>query len=165
MRHIETANVRIAARRTSELVPLCDLYVASVSSTIRWAIACGKPVINYDVYRYRYTDFLNLDGVLVIEEQSEFREIVRRLDNEPDELAQLRERQEAVAPRWGFLDGRCSDRILQLLEQYRRQRPSGLLGSKDLAGTAGNLRRRISRIDHQLCGVRPATGNRRPSDQ
>ena len=80
MRHIETANVRIAARRTSELVPLCDLYVASVSSTIRWAIACGKPVINYDVYRYRYTDFLNLEGVLVIEEQNEFREIVQRLD-------------------------------------------------------------------------------------
>ncbi len=117
MRHIEAANVRIAARRTSELVPLCDLYVASVSSAIRWAIACGKPVINYDVYRYCYTDFLNLEGVLVIEEQSEFREVVRRLASEPEALAKLRERQEAVAPRWGFLDGRCSDRILQLLER------------------------------------------------
>ena len=59
--------MRIAARKTSELVPLCDLYVASVSSTIRWAIACGKPVVNYDVYRYRYTDFISLDGVLIID--------------------------------------------------------------------------------------------------
>ena len=117
MRHIEAANVRIAARRTSELVPLCDLYVASVSSTIRWAIACGKPVINYDVYRYRYTDFVNLEGVLVIEEQDEFRDTVKRLTSEPGELARLRECQKAAAPRWGFLDGHCSDRILQLLER------------------------------------------------
>ena len=117
MRHIESDNVRIAPRRTSELVPLCDLYVASVSSTIRWAIACGTPVINYDVYRYRYTDFLNLGGVLVIEEQSEFQEIVKRLADDPEALAQLRRRQQADAPRWGFLDGRCSARILQLLRR------------------------------------------------
>ena len=29
----------------------------------------------------------------------------------------LRECQKAAAPRWGFLDGHCSDRILQLLER------------------------------------------------
>ena len=64
-------------------------------------------MINYEVYRYRYTDFLNLDGVLVIEEQNEFREHVSRLRSEPGELGRLRECQKSVAPRWGFLDGRC----------------------------------------------------------
>lgn len=39
---------------TACMVPLCDLYVAAVSATIRWAIACGKPVVNYDVYQYGY---------------------------------------------------------------------------------------------------------------
>ncbi len=39
-------------RTRLSLVPLCSLYVASVSATIRWAIACGKPVVNYDVYRF-----------------------------------------------------------------------------------------------------------------
>src|SRR5262249_53856651 len=31
---------------TSLLIPICDLYNASVSSTIRWALACRKPVLN-----------------------------------------------------------------------------------------------------------------------
>jgi UDP-N-acetylglucosamine 2-epimerase len=121
MRHIERPNVRIATRRTSELVPLCDLYVASVSSTIRWAIACGKPVINYDVYRYRYTDFMNIDGVLITEEYDEFRGWVRRLAAQPAELEALRQKQLRSAPRWGFLDGRCSERILKVLKDAVQQ--------------------------------------------
>jgi hypothetical protein len=89
--------------------------VASVSSTIRWAIACGKPVINYDVYRYRYTDFLNIDGVLVTEEYEQFRGWIRGLTGDADQLEALRQRQMRAARRWGFLDGRCSERILKVL--------------------------------------------------
>jgi hypothetical protein len=124
MRHIERESVRIATRRTSELVPLCDLYVASVSSTIRWAIACGKPVINYDVYRYRYTDFMNIDGVLIIEEYDEFKGWLRRLTEKPAELEALRQKQMQAAPRWGFLDGRCSERIVKVLTDSVAQRLS-----------------------------------------
>ena len=70
----------MARLNTAELVPLCDVFVASISSTIRWAIACGKPVVNYDVYRYRYTDFIGVEGVLTCEEQDEFVSVLRRLD-------------------------------------------------------------------------------------
>ena len=115
MRHIESTNVRIASRRTADLIPLADLYVACVSSTIRWAIASGKPVINYDVYRYRYTDFVGVGGVAATEEQSEFRALVQRLTGDPGALAELRQSEGAEAPRWGLLDGRCSERILTLL--------------------------------------------------
>lgn len=121
MLHIERANVRIAARRTSELVPLCDLYVASVSSTIRWAIACGKPVINYDVYRYRYTDFLNIDGVLIMEELEEYRAAIHRLARQPSELERLRQSQTRAAAHWGFLDGQCSERILKVFTEVRQR--------------------------------------------
>jgi hypothetical protein len=122
MRHIERPNVRIAPRRTSELVPLCDLYVASVSSTIRWAIACGKPVINYDVYRYRYTDFMNIDAVLFTEEYAEYCGWIRKLAEQPEELEALRQKQVRNAPRWGFLDGRCSERILKVLADAAQRR-------------------------------------------
>ena len=79
MRHIERGNVRIGSWKTAEMVPASDIYVASISSTIRWAITCGKPVVNYDVYRYRYTDFLAVPGVLATEEQAEFRAVLQRL--------------------------------------------------------------------------------------
>ena len=42
----------------ASLVAISDMYVASVSSTIRWAILAGIPVINYDVYQYGYEDFI-----------------------------------------------------------------------------------------------------------
>ena len=126
MRHLERPNVKIAAgRRTASLVPLCDVYVASISSTIRWAIACGKPVVNYDVYRYRYTDFLGVPGVLATEEKEEYRAIVEKLATDPAYREDVRIRQESAASRWGRPDGRSMERILELLLRVgnRRERP------------------------------------------
>ena len=78
----ERHGARVATLNTAELMPLCDVFVASISSTIRWAIACGKPVVNYDVYRYRYTDFIGVEGVLTCEEQDEFVSLLRRLGSD-----------------------------------------------------------------------------------
>jgi hypothetical protein len=121
MRHIERPNVRIAEQKTAELVPLCDVYVASISSTIRWVIACGKPVINYDVYRYRYTDFLGVPGVLTIEDEVEFRTLIHRFACDAEFLAEIRRREIAQASRWGRLDGGSCDRILGLLTRVAKQ--------------------------------------------
>jgi hypothetical protein len=117
MRHLETSEMRIATDRTAELIPLCDLYVASVSSTIRWAIACGKPVINYDVYRYRYTDYVGLKGVLTIEDQDQFLDLLRRMANDSAFRNEIVELQKADAPRWGNLDGKAGERIVTLFHE------------------------------------------------
>ena len=115
MRYLERPNVRIAPRRTAELVPLCDLYVASISSTIRWAIACGKPVINYDVYRYRYTDFLGIPGIAATEEKEEFCALIKRFADDPAYLEEMTLRQRSQSHRWGILDGNSSRRVVELL--------------------------------------------------
>jgi hypothetical protein len=122
-RHLEQAGVRIARRPTAELIPLCDLYVASVSSTIRWAIACGVPVVNYDVYRYRYTDFLAVPGVLRCEEQAEYVELLQRFDRDRDFERSMREQQASVAARWGRVDGKAGDRMLALFERMAQRPP------------------------------------------
>src|SRR5262249_5296874 len=57
-RHLEKHGVVIAPHDTIELVPLAEIYVASISSTLRWAAACAVPAINYDVYCFRYGDFI-----------------------------------------------------------------------------------------------------------
>lgn len=115
MRHLETPELRIATARTAELVPLCDLYIASVSSTIRWAVACGKPVINYDVYRYHYTDYVGLKGVVTVEEQDDFVEVLRRMATDSDFRSEVAALQRMDAPRWGNLDGKAGERIVALL--------------------------------------------------
>ena len=116
MRYIEEWGVKIARQPTAEVVPLCDLYVTSVSSTIRWAIACSKPAVNYDVYRYYYEGFMHVKGVLYTEEQTGFQELLRRLTTDSAFLQQTAEAQAQAAPDWGFLDGRTGQRMLELLD-------------------------------------------------
>ncbi len=110
-------NVGLSARPTAELIPLSDVYVASISATIRWAVACGKPIINYDVYRYRYNDFDALGGVLNVEEYEDYERACRELTGRPERLAELSRKQSREAPRWGLLDGRSQERILDLFER------------------------------------------------
>ncbi|KAA0577876.1 hypothetical protein FZ983_20020 [Azospirillum sp. B21] len=102
---------------TARLVPLCDLYVASVSATIRWAIACGHPVLNYDVYRYGYTDFAGVPGVIRVEGRDAFAGQMRRMTSDPACLAELARLQRQESRRWGRLDGQAQTRLLALLNR------------------------------------------------
>lgn len=114
--YLKTFGLRISDLDTSSLIPLCDLYNASVSSTIRWALACGKPVLNYDVYRYHYQDFASESAVLTVFESGQFAGALRRLTQDADALAQLTEHARASAARWGILDGHCMSRIVDLFD-------------------------------------------------
>ena len=115
-RYVEQWGARISQWDMAALVPLCDLYVASVSATIRWAIACGVPVVNYDVYRLRWTDYAGAPGVLRVEDKGEFASLVHRLTTDPAYYTIVRQQQESEAPRWGRLDGLAGSRLLRLLD-------------------------------------------------
>jgi UDP-N-acetylglucosamine 2-epimerase len=100
----------------SRLIPLCDIFVASISSTIQWAIACGKPVVNYDVYKYRYTDYQTVSGVLTMESKREFEETLQKLLDNQQFYNMIASQQRATAKRWGILDGKSGARTLQLID-------------------------------------------------
>lgn len=108
-------HLRITDRSVAELIPLCDLYVANVSATIRWAIATGKPVINFDVYKYRFHDYDSADGVVTVETSADFRSTLQRCATDEQYLADLTRRQMRAAPRWGMLDGKCGQRLITLI--------------------------------------------------
>ena len=91
---------------TASLVPLCDLYLASVSATIRWAIACGKPVINYDVYQYGYEDYCGVKGVQLVNLRSEFREALCGITGNAARRAELVEFQRRDPPDGAFWTAR-----------------------------------------------------------
>ena len=111
----EGPNVKISLRPTAELIPLCDLYVASISATIRWAIACGIPVINYDTYRYRYADYESAAGVIGVEDLEEFRSLMTRFVDDETFAADLKERQRGVMNYWGQLDDGAGRRLSALV--------------------------------------------------
>lgn len=111
----EGPNVKISLRPTADLIPLCDLYVASISATIRWAIACGIPVINYDTYRYRYADYESAAGVVGVEDVGEFRSLMTRFVDDEKFATELKERQRGVMNYWGQLDDGTGRRLSALV--------------------------------------------------
>jgi hypothetical protein len=126
MAYVEELGAVIASEPVSSLIPLCDVFVASVSATIQWAIACGKPVINYDTYRFRYPDYLGVGGVVHVEAQDDYCAVVARLAAAP-ERALLTEAQAKSAKTWGILDGNAGQRLIALiagLTPGRRARPA-----------------------------------------
>jgi hypothetical protein len=104
--------VAIADEWLLRLIPRHDVYLTMFSSTIRWAIACGKPVLNYDAYRFELAIY---DGVKAVTTR-------RRLADLETALARLADDEEyrrtaatlaADRPRWGSLDGGNTRRLLE----------------------------------------------------
>src|SRR5271165_2901676 len=135
----ERYGARVSALGTAELVTLCDVFVASISSTIRWAIACAKPVVNYDVYRYRFTDFIGVEGVLTLEEREEFIATLRRLFTDPGFAADIRAKQQRIASHWGRLDGCSGQRMVDLAKRL-------LLGGKPRLADPAKDPRNVHRL-------------------
>jgi hypothetical protein len=108
-------NVKYCARPTAEVIPLCDVYVASISATIRWAIACGKTVINHDLYLYRYDDYIGAPGVIHLETKAQFAAEVARVAQEVPRAVPHAD--------WGILDGKSGERLLNLLSSLTSSSP------------------------------------------
>lgn len=108
----------IVDEHVADLLPLADVYVSSISATIQWAIACSIPVINYDVYNYCYTDYSGLNGVLTLKTQGEYIDALALMINDPSFLAARSADQNIVAASWGLLDGKATERICNLLNDF-----------------------------------------------
>lgn len=116
LKYIEKYGVKIAVEPTMNVIPLCDIFVASISSVIQWAITCSIPVLNYDVYRYRYTDYNNVPGVFTMEEQQDFLDELIKLASNSGYYAKIKESQIGASERWGVLDGKAYERLHGLLD-------------------------------------------------
>lgn len=126
--YVQTFDVRISDLETTSLIPLCDLYNTSVSSTIRWALGCGKPVLNYDVFRYCYREFAAEPAVLTVSDKDAFSKALRHLTQDEEGLRDLTGKATEAASRWGMNDGRSMERILALFDGLveRRGVPTSL---------------------------------------
>lgn len=95
-------------------LPACDLYVASVSSTIKWARACGKAVLNYDCYRYAFDDYVGAPGVYTFFDLPAFEAGLQQL-TQPQEFSRLRDESQKNSTHWGILDGQAMNRLVSFL--------------------------------------------------
>lgn len=97
------------------LIPRHDVFVTYFSSTIRWAIAAGKPVINYDAYKLGLDIYDGAGGFINVESFDAFKSKLSQLANDVGEFNRMAAAQCRAAPRWGLMDGKCSDRIASVI--------------------------------------------------
>jgi hypothetical protein len=96
---------------TWQLVPLATTFVAFASATIRWAVACAVPTLNFDVFRYGYADFAQARGVVTVSAKDEFLAAASTMRPDGERHAQLRAIACADATRWSAMDGAGVERI------------------------------------------------------
>lgn len=114
---IKKTEINISEDYILDELPKHDMYVSCYSSTIRWAIAAGKPVINYDFYKFNLNDYEDAPGVLRVENFNEFQSLAKRLIVDDQYYQQLALLQKKHASTWGMIDGLNFDRIYALINQ------------------------------------------------
>jgi hypothetical protein len=114
--YINTYPVTIFNGDIAEVIPLSTIYIATCSATIRMAISCGIPVINYDLYRYRYNDYSHLDGVLTLFDRLDFSSKLRQLALEQTFYEEVKSAQMKDKDKWGALDGKAGQNLLKEID-------------------------------------------------
>ena len=124
--YIERWGVKICQRDITALVPLCDIFVAC-SSTSRLAIACGTPVVYYDIYRYSSASptlaFQGAGGTFTVLDRAGLVDVMHRLTSDPAFYGEVRARQQATAAHWGVVDGKSATRLGLLLDALVSRTP------------------------------------------
>lgn len=108
---------------TSRLVPLSDLFIGFASATIRWAIACAVPTVNYDVFHYCYNDFGNADGVVTLTEFTAFTSTLSALTPAGEMYTDLKMKIERNSKYWSYMDGGSVDRTQAAIESECGKKP------------------------------------------
>lgn len=109
--------LRISRRNIADLVPLARLFVASSSATIRLAVSCGVPVVNYDVYAYDYDDYRHVPGVITMTKQQDYVTWLDGLTRYPQTWEEKRAALTEFTRDRAMLDGKAGERILALLDE------------------------------------------------
>ncbi len=111
--------IKLADERLDKILPLADLYIASISTTIRWALGLGIPVLNYDSYRYDYGDFTGASGIVEMNSASDFADALEEAFS-PGGLSKLKALAEADSANWGKIDGGFRSRLRESLLEIHR---------------------------------------------
>ncbi len=100
-----------------QLIPICDVYVATFSSTVTLAIACHKPTVVIDFYGFNYDIFDDVAGIQVVREHEAFLPLLQRLFSDEAFYQQMVTGQAEAAPYWARFDGKATERILNLIDE------------------------------------------------
>ncbi|NJB75705.1 MULTISPECIES: hypothetical protein [Thalassospira] len=114
---INNLNLNTIENGVITAIPVHDLFFTCFSSTIRWALAAGKPVINYDMYGFNLSIYDNSPGFFSFANFSNSKEKVLKMLNNEYYETQARGMEENRKI-WGEIDGRATENIVRLITEH-----------------------------------------------
>lgn len=115
------AGCTILKARLSTALPAADIFVASYSSTVRWALAMGIPAIMADFPQFGYEQFANLPGSIVVRDAPGLERALGRLVSDERELERM-SREAAGGAGSAQFDGKVCARIMQEMARLADER-------------------------------------------
>lgn len=115
VKYIQEMGAKIYKGDIVDVIPYCTIFVASVSTTMQWAIACGIPIINYDVFKYGYTPYNDIRGIIGTTKREEYYPILQKIISDSKYYKKVKTFQEKEKVKWGILDGKSKERIVSLI--------------------------------------------------
>ena len=107
----------IADRRIYNLIPACDILVATYSSVVVQAIGSGKPAVVVDFYGLDFTYYDDEPGVVVVKERESLTPTIERLLYNREYYDEMVQAQLSRKSEWLLLDGECTSRVVNELYQ------------------------------------------------
>lgn len=114
--HLEQqyAPLKILEERLSVALSAADVYLTGfASSTVPWGVLCEVPVVIADHYLEKDHMHVALPGVSYVPDQQSLSGVLRDLIYDNEKLRRTRALQKERAARYGVLDGRAMDRIIE----------------------------------------------------
>lgn len=104
-----------------QLIPVCDVFVATHSSTVTLAVAAHKPTIIVDFYGLDYYLFKDVPGIEIVRQHEKFPPLLARIFNDRTYYNRLVAGQAQAAQKFALFDSKATERILDLIVELVKQ--------------------------------------------
>ncbi len=101
----------IADERFYNILPICDVFVSTFSSTVVAAIGLGKPSVVVDFYELNYSFYDDAPGVVIVDQKNLLHPNLTKLLTETAHYTQMVQTQKTHAKQWILLDGKATERV------------------------------------------------------
>lgn len=117
----EDAGLRLLRWPLIDFVHCADMFMATVSSTLIWAVQCRIPTINFDCYDYAYPEFDEM-GCLTVTTLGALNQMLAAMVSSDPAIAAPSQQ---VAEYWSFPAGGSRERIVDGITGMLSTRRSG----------------------------------------
>jgi len=107
--------LKISNEPLGNILAAADVFTASFSSTIEWAVLLGIPAVVVDFYGFNYDIYDHFEGVSIINVKSSLQDKYQTLLSDSKKWLQASKKQIDSSGNLSPFDGRCTDRIIQAI--------------------------------------------------